>query len=64
MISKEKLIQQIENFPEKMEIDELIEKLLFIEKLEKRIELSVKEEVVSKNELKEEIEQWFKSNGS
>jgi hypothetical protein len=47
-----------------MEIDELIEKLLFIEKLEKRIELSEKEEVISENELKEEIEQWFKSNGS
>jgi len=56
MITKEKLKEHIEKFPEQMEIDDLIERLLLIEK---RIELSENNEIISENELKEEMEQWF-----
>ncbi len=56
MITKEKLKEHIEKFPEQMEIDDLIERLLLIEK---RIELSKNNEIISENELKEEMEQWF-----
>ena len=38
MISKEKLISQIESFPSELSIDELIDKLIFIDKLEERIQ--------------------------
>lgn len=55
MITKEKLKEHIEKFPEQMEIDDLIERLL----IEKRIELSENNEIISENELKEEMEQWF-----
>jgi len=55
MITKEKLKAHIEKFPEQMEIDDLIERLL----IEKRIELSENNEIISENELKEEMEQWF-----
>lgn len=58
MIKKEKLKQHIEKFPDEMSIDELIDRLLFIEKLEKRIEQSKKEETISEEELKDEIEKW------
>ncbi len=34
MITKTKLIAEIKNFPEKFSIDELIEKLILIEKVE------------------------------
>lgn len=37
MITKEKLKIHIESFPENISIDELIERLIFIEKLENRI---------------------------
>ena len=59
MITKEKLLAQIESFPENISIDELIERLIFIEKLENRILESEKEETISEEELKTIISKWF-----
>ena len=63
MITKEKLINHIETFPDNMSIDELIDRLIFVEKLEKRIEESKKGETISEDELKKEMEKWFSLNG-
>ena len=62
MISKEKLKEQIDKFPEsEISIDELIDRLVFIEKLEKRISLSEnKKGLLSEDEVKKEIEKWSK----
>lgn len=60
MISKEKLISQIESFPSELSIDELIDKLIFIDKLEERIQQSEKGETISEDELKKEMNEWFK----
>ena len=60
MISKEKLISQIESFPSELSIDELIDKLIFIDKLEERIQQSEKGETISEDELKNEMNEWFK----
>lgn len=60
MISKEKLISQIESFPSELSIDELIDKLIFIDKLEERIQQSAKGETISEDELKKEMNEWFK----
>lgn len=59
MISKEKLLKHIEKFPEEMSLEELIERLILVEKLEKRIEESEKREVISEDQLKREMEEWF-----
>ena len=64
MISKTKLKAQIDKFPEEeISIDELIERLLFIEKLEKRIESSKKGNTISDKEVEKEMKKWLKSNG-
>lgn len=42
MIKKEKLKEHIDKFPDELSIDELIDRLVFIEKLERRIEQSKK----------------------
>lgn len=62
MISKEKLKEQIDKFPhEEISIDELIERLVFIEKLEQRIKVSEKGgETISNDILKDEISEWSK----
>lgn len=62
MISKEKLKEQIDKFPEKeISIDELIERLILIEKLEKRITISEQGgATISEESVKEEIEKWSK----
>lgn len=60
MITKEKLKHYINDFPEEMSIEELIEKLIFIDKLETRIQESKNDEVIDEDEVKTEMEQWFK----
>ncbi len=58
MITKERLYSQIESMPNNIEIEVLIEKLLFIDKLEKRIALSDQNQTVDDDELEKEIEKW------
>jgi hypothetical protein len=59
MITKEKLKIHIESFPDNMSIDELIERLIFVEKLEDRIAQSKNGETISEEDLKKEMEKWF-----
>lgn len=59
MITKEKLKNYINDFPDEMSIEEVIEKLIFIDKLETRIQESKNNEVIDEDEVKNEIEKWF-----
>lgn len=58
-ITKEKLKKEIENFPDVIEIDEIIDRLIFIQKLEERIEESDRKEVIDDADLKLEIAKWL-----
>lgn len=62
MITKEKLKEHIDKFPEnEFSIDELIERLIFIEKLEERIAISTNSgSTISEAEVKKEFEKWSK----
>jgi hypothetical protein len=59
MITKDKLKKHIENFPDEMSIDDLIDRLVFVEKLENRISQSKNGEAISDEDLKLEMEKWF-----
>ena len=59
MISKSKLKEQIEQLPDKFSIDELIDRLLFIEKVEKGEKQSENGEVISEEDLDKDIKKWF-----
>lgn len=58
MITQEKLYKHIESMPEKLEIEDLIEKLLFIDKLESRIVESDNNETITEEQLDKEIQTW------
>ena len=58
-ITKERLIKQIETFPDEISIDEVIERLIIIEKLETRIKESDTNETISEEDLKNEMATWF-----
>ncbi len=60
MITKEKLIKHINSFPSELSIEDLIDKLLFVEKLEKRIAQSKKNNTISEQVLENEMKEWFK----
>ncbi|PIQ29488.1 MAG: hypothetical protein COW63_12820 [Bacteroidetes bacterium CG18_big_fil_WC_8_21_14_2_50_41_14] len=59
MLTKTGLKEQIEKFPEQFSIDELIEKLILIEKIECGNMQSEKGEIITDTELDKEIEKWF-----
>jgi len=60
MITKEKLKSHIEHFPDEMTIDQLIDRLVFIEKVERGLEQSEQGETITEEELLTEIQTWFK----
>jgi hypothetical protein len=60
MLNKEKVKAEIENLPEEFSIDELVERLILIEKVEKGILQSQAGEVISESDLDKEMEKWFK----
>ena len=59
MLTKTKLKEQIEKFPEEFSIDELIENLILMEKIETGNRQSENGEVISDAEMENEIEKWF-----
>ena len=59
MITKSRLKHEIDKFPDEFSIDELIEKLILIEKIENGNRQSEKGEIISENEMDKEIEKWF-----
>ena len=58
MITKEQLYKQIESFPDKVNIEELIDKLLLINKIESRIAESDENKTISEEQLDNEITSW------
>ena len=59
MITKTKLIETIDKFPETFSIDELIEKAILIDKIERGDEQSKKGNTISEEELEREMQKWF-----
>ena len=59
MLTKTKLKKQIEQLPEEFSIDELIEQLILIEKIDKANEQSVNNEIITESELDKEVKTWF-----
>lgn len=59
MLTRTKLIAEIKKFLKEFSIDELIEKLILIEKVEIGREQSKRGDVVSEAELEYEVKKWF-----
>lgn len=59
MITQTKLKEHIEQFPDQISLDELIERLILVEKIENGKIQSENDKVISEKELDKEIETWF-----
>ncbi len=60
MLTKEKLNKTINNLPERFTIDELIDQLIFIEKVEEGLKQSDEGKVISNEDVKLMIDKWSK----
>jgi len=59
-MKKEKVKELTEEMPIEFEVEELIEKLVFIDKVEKRINQLNERKTLANNVVKEKFEEWQK----
>lgn len=60
MLTKTKLIESIKDLPDQFSIDELIDRLVLIQKIEIGLEQSAKGKVNTTEEAKKKLKKWFK----
>jgi predicted transcriptional regulator len=60
MLTREKVINSIKDLPDSFTIDELIDRLILIEKVEQGLEQSAEGKVIPHEEVKKIIEKWSK----
>lgn len=60
MLTKEKVRISINNLPDSFTIDELIDQLIFVEKIEEGIKQSKSGKVISNEDVKSMIDKWSK----
>ena len=59
MINKNQLKETIENFPDEFTLEELVDKLILLDKIEKGNRDSIEGNTLSEVELEEEMKKWF-----
>ena len=59
MLTQTKVLKAIRQLPEEFSIDELVDKMILIDKIERGISQSEKGEVISEADLDKEIAKWF-----
>ena len=60
MITKTYLINTLENLPENLTIDQVIDHILFIEKVQKGMDDSANGRVYSNEDAKQKLSKWLK----
>ena len=60
MITKKSVIQGLEHLPEQFSIDELLERLLLIEKIEIGLHQSKDKKTVSTEEARQNLAKWLR----
>jgi len=58
MLTKEKLNRTIKNLPDSFTIDELIDQLIFMEKVEEGFNQSEENKVITNEDVKAMIDKW------
>jgi hypothetical protein len=60
MITKTQLIHTLDNMPENITIDQVIDQLIFLEKVQKGLDDSTNGRIKTKDQAKEKLNKWFK----
>jgi hypothetical protein len=60
MLTKTQIINSLNNLPENLTIDQVIDHLVLIEKIQKGLEDSEADRVYEKKEAKEKLKKWLK----
>jgi predicted transcriptional regulator len=60
MLTKTELINSLESLPENLTVDEIIDHIFFVEKVQKGLEDSEKGQISTKQEAKKILDKWLK----
>lgn len=60
MLTKERVIQTISKLPDQFTIDDVVEKLILIKKIEKGMVDSENDNVYTEEEVEKEMKEWLK----
>ena len=60
MLTKEKVIQSIQDLPNEFSLDEIVEKLILLEKIEIGLQQVKEGKVVSNQVAKQKLKKWLK----
>lgn len=60
MLTKEKLKKTIDSMPDNITVDEVIDRIILLDKIEKGLEDVEKGKVYSTSEVKERLNKWVK----
>ena len=61
MMTKTQIINSLQKLPENLTIDQVIEHLIFIEKIQKGMDDSENGNILSNDEAKEKLNKWFQN---
>ena len=59
MTTKDKIISSIKNLPDSVTIDDILDQIMLVEKIEKGIQQSNKNQIVSDDELDKRLGKWL-----
>ena len=60
MITKESLLKYIGELPDQFSIDELMDKILFLHKVEVGLEQSKNDQITPNDDVKDQFKKWLK----
>ena len=60
MLTKSNVIKTITKFPEHFSVDDLVDKMILLDKIEKGLQQADNNQVISDEELDKKIEEWLK----
>jgi hypothetical protein len=60
MLTKSNVIKTITRFPEHFSVDDLVDKMILLDKIEKGLQQADNNQVISDEELDKKIEEWLK----
>ena len=60
MLSKKTVLETVNSLPDNFSLEDVIDKLLLIQKVELGLSQSLENNVVSNEEAKEKLSKWFK----
>ncbi len=60
MLIKEQILNSIKKMPDDITFDELIDEIIFLNKVQKGIEQSEKNQTVSTDDAKKKLEKWLR----